>query len=461
MGRKAVDIHPDRIKILREGTFASGPVVYWMSRDQRVRDNWALLKAQETALATKQPLLVVFNLVRGFLGATLRQYDFMLTGLADVERALAKLKIPMVLLAGEPVKTLPAFVKKIGASTLVVDFSPLREPRRWREEVARRISIPMYVVDAHNIVPCWTASDKQEFAAYTIRPKINRRLGEFLTGYPKMVAHPVKRSGKLERIDWEKARRGIRVDRSVVMSNRFQSGESAAHKVLDRFLKKKLTGYHTLSNNPAENYQSDLSPYLHFGQLSAQRVALEVQRFDKDIKSQEGFLEELIVRRELAENFCYYCPTYDSVESFPDWARKTLTAHACDPRQYLYTRDQLEKAETHDELWNAAQTEMTASGKMHGYMRMYWAKKIVEWTPDVAEALAVGIYLNDKYQLDGRDPNGYAGVAWSVGGVHDRAFGEREIFGKVRYMSYAGCKRKFDINTYINRVNELTQEVGA
>lgn len=450
-----------RTRMLNRKTPGAGPVAYWMSRDQRVHDNWALLAAQELAIERWQPLIVVFNLVSKFMGATIRQYDFMLRGLEEAERTLAQYGIPMILATGEASRVLPVLIRRLGISALVVDFSSLREPRRWREEVANSIDIPFYETDAHNVIPCWLLSDKQEFAAYTMRPKIHRLLGEFLCEIPRLRKHPFKWNGELDRIDWQRARQSLRIDLSVPVVNQFQPGESAAAAALGTFTHVRLEDYHELRNDPSENHQSDLSPYLHFGQLSAQRVALAVQRFDQAIKSQEAFLEELIVRRELAENFCYHNAAYDSVDGFPNWARQTLEQHAQDPRTYLYSRDQLENAETHDELWNAAQTEMVSTGKMHGYLRMYWAKKLLEWTPHAEDALAIGIYLNDKYELDGRDPNGYVGVAWSVGGVHDRAFGEREIYGKIRYMSHAGCRRKFDIAAYANRVAQVSLEAGA
>jgi deoxyribodipyrimidine photo-lyase len=197
---------------------------------------------------------------------------------------------------------------------------------------------------------------------------------------------------------------------------------------------------------------SHLSPYLHFGQLSAQRVALEAQGYDADIPAQEAFLEQLVVRRELSDNFCFYEPAYDRFEGLPAWARETLDRHRTDPRPYLYGLEEFEEARTHDPLWNAAQSQMVKTGYMHGYMRMYWAKKILEWTESPEEALRVAIYLNDRYELDGRDPNGYTGIAWCIGGLHDRAWGERPVFGKVRYMSAGGARRKFDAAAYIDMV---------
>ena len=232
-------------------------------------------------------------------------------------------------------------------------------------------------------------------------------------------------------------------------------GEKASLRVLKGFIEKKLGSYETGRNDPSADGQSDLSPYLHFGQISAQRIAIEVSKTNAAKKSREAFLEELVVRRELSDNYCYYNRNYDNVEGFPEWAKKTLHAHRNDKREYLYVRAQFENGETHDDLWNAAQMEMVKRGKMHGYMRMYWAKKILEWTGSPEQAMEVAVYLNDKYELDGRDPNGYTGIAWSIGGVHDRAWNERPVFGKIRYMSYNGCKSKFDIKKYIHTVQSI------
>jgi deoxyribodipyrimidine photo-lyase len=233
--------------------------------------------------------------------------------------------------------------------------------------------------------------------------------------------------------------------------NSFDSGEEAANEMLEIFLSQKLDSYAALKNDPTKDGISNLSPYLHFGQISAQKVALEVEKKNANLESKDAFLDEILVRKELADNFCYYNPLYDSFDGFPEWAKKTLNLHRADPRKFVYTLGEFENGETHDPLWNASQLELLSKGKMHGYMRMYWAKKILEWSESPEKALETAIYLNDKYEFDGRDPNGYVGIAWSIGGVHDRAWKEREIFGKLRYMSYEGCKRKFDVDTYIEK----------
>lgn len=441
-----------RVRTLKSGQITKGPVIYWMSREQRVRDNWALLYAQDLAMERKAPLLVAFALAPRFLGATLRHYDFMLRGLAGVEQDLAQAAIPFYLLEGDPGRAIPEFSMKIKAAALVGDFDPLRIKREWKEKAIPRLQAPFHEVDAHNIVPCWTASPKQEYGAYTLRPKLQRLLPDFLTDCPALERHPygMKRAAN-RRIDWRKVRTRLKIDHSAGIVDSIEPGEAAAARALDHFIKKKLKDYDANRNDPCLDGQSNLSPYLHFGQLAAQRVALAVKKARVPLKSKEAFLEELIVRRELSDNFCFYNEDYDRFEGFPGWARKSLDGHRRDKREYTYTLSQFEKAATHDPLWNAAQREMIRKGKMHGYMRMYWCKKILEWTKSPEEALDTAICLNDKYELDGRDPNGYAGIAWSIGGVHDRAWFERKFFGKVRFMSYDGCKRKFDVDAYIGQ----------
>lgn len=448
-------VHPGRARLLKDGDRTDGPVAYWMSRDQRVQDNWALIHAQERALDQRQPLVVIFCLTGGFLGATMRQYSFMLKGLEKVEADLKAMNIPFHLETGLPEQVIPAVVEKFRVSTVITDFDPLKIKRSWKKKVADRITVPFFEVDAHNIVPCWTASSKQEFAARTFRPRITRHIHEYLHEFPVLQRHPPGLDGKVPGINWRAVCRDLSVSRAVSEVTWLDSGEKAARNVLRSFLAHRLSSYGENSNDPVRQGQSDLSPYLHFGQISAQRVALEVLASAETGPSRERFLEELIVRRELSDNFCFYNDHYDTAAGFPAWAKKTIGEHRSDKREYLYARHQFEEAETHDALWNAAQMEMVKRGKMHGYMRMYWAKKILEWSATPEEALDTALYLNDRYELDGRDPNGYAGCAWSIGGVHDRAWPRRPVFGKIRFMSFNGCKSKFNVNAYIDRVNSL------
>jgi deoxyribodipyrimidine photo-lyase len=445
--------HEDRVRRRNQLPINTGPVVYWMSRDQRVHDNWALLYAQKLALETKSPLVVFFGLSPTFLGATARQYGFMLKGLKELAAELEPLHISFVMRSGLPSEEALRFCKEIKAGAIVTDFSPLRLGQEWRGIVAQKAEVAMFEVDAHNIVPCWKASPKQEFAAYTFRPKITKLLEEFLIPFPKILVHPFYTA--YETVDFVRLEQTLNVDQSVIEVDWLIPGEKAALKTFKVFAKNKLATYNEQRNNPTSDAQSNLSPYLHFGQISAQRIAWELKR-NHPHEQTASFLEELIVRRELADNFCFYNSDYDNTNAFADWAKKSLGEHSHDKRVYQYSERDFEEARTHDDLWNAAQLEMVNKGKMHGYMRMYWAKKILEWTPSPAKAMEIAIWLNDKYELDGRDPNGYCGIAWSIGGVHDRAWFDRPIFGKIRYMNYNGCKSKFSISDYITSQNQLT-----
>jgi deoxyribodipyrimidine photo-lyase len=448
-------INQKRIRILKDGVRTKGPVAYWVSRDQRMSDNWALLYAQDLAIRYNKPLFVFFCLANRFLEATYRQYIFMLKGLQELENNLYRKNISFYLLSGEPDKEILKFIKRYDIGILVTDFDPLKVKRKWKNDLIKKIDIPFYEVDAHNIVPCWTASNKQEYGAYTIRPKINRLLPEYMESFPRLKKQKISWQDKPPEIKWKDLIKYLNIDSRVSEVKKIKSGEKAAKSVMKNFLDKKIYTYDRYSNDPAKDTLSNLSPYLHFGQISAQRVALEVLKSGASQDNKDAFLEELIIRRELSDNYCFYNNNYDSFEGFPNWAKDTLNVHRIDPREYIYKAEELEEAGTHDKLWNAAQLEMTLTGKMHGYMRMYWAKKILEWTESPEEAQDIAVYLNNKYELDGRDPNGYVGIAWSIGGLHDRAWKERPIFGKVRYMSNKGAKSKFDVYSYINKIKKL------
>ena len=447
-------VHQQRVATLVHGKrTGKGPVIYWMSRDQRVNDNWAILFALAKANELRAPLHVVFTLASSFSGANIRHYDFMLQGLKEVEQELAIKGIAFVLLMGEPHQTLTHYIQQTDAAELVSDFDPVRVKRHWKELVDERIDIAHFDVDTHNIVPCRVASTKAEFGAYTIRPKIKKLLPQFLTDFPHFPNVEVKSYS--ETVDWQKVLNWLSPNPNVPPVGWIKPGSSQALTCLQDFISHRLTGYDQLRNNPLADGQSNLSPYLHFGQMSAQRVAIEVTRANSSEESKATFLEELIIRRELSDNFCFYNEQYDQTSGFHAWAQQSHAAHRLDEREYTYSRADIEGSLTHDRLWNAAQVEMAKTGKMHGYMRMYWAKKILEWTTSPEQAMEFAIYLNDKYSLDGRDPNGYAGIAWSIGGVHDRAWGERPVFGKIRYMNYNGCKRKFDVEGYISKYQRL------
>jgi len=471
---KNMIVHPDRVMlindqpILREG---NGPIVYWMSRDQRVNDNWAMLYAIELANKEKKPLVVVFNVVTKFLGAGARQFGFMLRGLREVESALEERDIPFKLLHGgdEPNAEIEKFCNEVNASAVVTDFSPLRLGLKWRDDFAKETKRSVRVVDAHNIVPCWVASPKLEVGARTLRGKLAKLYGDFMVPFPDNFPNVENKDAALHakiksvKTDWDDVLgQALERGKDVPEVTWAVPGEKAAMAVLDNFLTKRMSLY-GLRNDPAKPQAlSGLSPYLHFGQISGQRCAMKALEAKKGSngKAVDVFFEELVVRRELADNFCYYSPQYDTIEGQKyDWAKDTLRMHAGDKREYTYTYEEFEQAKTHDNLWNAAQRELVYGGKMHGFMRMYWAKKILEWSDTPENALKYAIALNDRWSLDGRDPSGYVGCMWSIVGVHDQGWKEREIFGKIRYMAYSGCEKKFKIPEYIKRVDALVEAV--
>ena len=386
-------VAPSRVRVLKEGSVSpsnQGGIVYWMSRDQRVQDNWALLYARELAAEKQLPLCVVFCLVPNFLEATIRHYGFMLRGLEEVESELGQLRVPFALLQGLPAKTLPAFLKEHRAAALVTDFSPLRVPVAWKRDVATSLpsGVPLYEVDAHNVVPVWVASDKQEVGARTIRKKITDKLPEWLVDMPRFEAlagaapPPSLAKATATPVDWPAVHAGLTVDRSVGEIEWCAPGTAAAHAAVVAFCAERLKIFADKRNDPNMNALSNLSPYLHFGQLSAQRMALSVKQHARSQnEGVKAFLEESIVRRELSDNFCFYNPNYDSLAGAAGWARDSLELHAADKREYVYTLAQLEAAETHEDIWNAAQLQMARTGKMHGFMRMctHAAARTQDW----------------------------------------------------------------------------------
>jgi deoxyribodipyrimidine photo-lyase len=373
----------------------------------------------------------------------------MLEGLHSVRESLRRKGIGMVIERVSPERGVAAFARR--AALVVCDRGYLRIQKKWREYVAKTIECPFIQVEGDVIVPIEVASDKEENSAATLRRKLQNLIPRFSFTIEEQT--PVIDSTKLEFesfniSDIPKAILGLGIDRSVRPSSLFHGGSEEAQKHLGDFIKNKLGRYSELKNDPNEDVLSQLSPYLHFGQISPLHIASELGRYGGP--NSDAFLEELVVRRELSMNFIHYNPHYDSFEGLPNWAKKTLLEHQEDPRKYLYTRNEIETALTHDPYWNAAQKEMVTTGKMHGYMRMYWGKKILEWMATNQEAFETALFLNNKYELDGRDPNGFTGVAWCFG-KHDRPWARRPIFGNIRYMSEEGLKRKFDADKYARK----------
>lgn len=444
-------IHPARIRLPADAAPARGKhVLYWMQQAQRAESNSALDFAVEQANALRLPLLVGFALTT-FPEANRRHYQFMLEGLRETRLRLAARGIGFCLRQGPPEEVISELAKN--AALVVGDVGYLRGQRHWREAVAKRLACPFVLVETDAIVPVAEVSDHAEFAARTIRPKIHRKLAAFLKpGRSPAVVFPsldlAKRSLPLD--DPAARCRALGVDESVPPSDRLVGGLSAANRFLARFIGHRLADYAADASDPVLDGCSHMSPYLHFGQISPLDVALRVQKSDAPRAAGDAYLEQLIVRRELGLNACWFNPAYDRYASLPAWSRKTLDLHRKDKREFLYSRAQWEAGATHDPCWNAAQAEMVRSGQMHNYMRMYWGKKILEWSRTPEEAFETALYLNNKYELDGRDPNGFAGVAWCFG-LHDRPWTERPVFGTVRYMNANGLRRKFDIDAYVER----------
>lgn len=440
-------MHPARARLIHNRPGQPGPVVYWMHREFRARDNWSLSHALDLARERGQPLCVAVCLARSFGLARPAHFAFLVHGLRETARELAALGIPLALLRGEPGREVPELVRGLRAGLVVTDADPVRIKRGWLAQALPRLDVPVVEVDARNCVPARVASDKREYMARTLRPKIQRLLPEFLDEYPPLPVPALSWPTPLPRPDWD----ALCAEFGPPPAS-FPPGEAAARARLDVFVSQGLPRYADARNTPVEPAASLLSPYLHFGQLSAQRVVLSVLTA-KNVppEARDGFLEQLIVRRELAENFCLHTPDYDTPDAFPAWAQATLHRHRDDPRPHLASEAELEAGDSPDPLWNAAQRQLLATGHMHGWLRMYWAKQVLLWSPDAATALARCLRLNDSLSLDGRDVNGYAGLAWSIGGVHDRPWPERQVFGTVRSMTLSGARRKFDVAAFAAR----------
>ena len=449
----------NRIKKLNRARVVSGEyVLYWMQQAQRAEENHALEYAIYQANQQDKMVVVVFSLTEDYPDANLRHYTFMLEGLNETRKSLGKRGIRMIFRIGNPVKE----VLDIGqrASMIVCDRGYLRHQRAWRKDIAEKSGCPVVQVETDVVIPIEQVSDKTEYAAYTIRPKINRQLDQYLIPIERIELRNPSLEVALKSTELEPTKtvlRDLNVDDSIQpVSHIFRGGTSEAKARFDVFLYQHFSRYAVLRNEPKYLAVSCMGPYLHFGQISPLYLALKIKACkNENQEAAAAYLEELIVRRELAANFVYFNPYYDSLGSLPAWPTKTLAEHEKDVRDPVYTKSQLIACRTHDEYWNAAMKEMIVTGFMHNHMRMYWGKKILEWSPTPLRAYETMIDLNNAYFLDGRDPNSYAGVGW-IFGLHDRAWFERPIFGKVRYMAASGLERKCDIKGYVDRVNSIS-----
>lgn len=429
--------------------YGKSNVIYWMERDHRVYDNHALSSAQDYAVSKNMGLEVVVLLSQETLTMEERHVHFAIEGLQEVETDLYRHHIPLKIVTSK--EALYEYLEENGA-ILVTDFNPLKRKTEMIDFLKSQLDMPMIEIDTHNIVPARLIYDRygKQFAARTIRPKIKNELHQFIQYFPSLQTHHQNRK-IISCIDWEKIISDLSYKKEAKRL-KIKGGATAGIKQCMHFIANILPYYAEKRNLPEEDYQSGLSPYFHFGHISPQRVAYLVETTTKKDDNQIDFLEEMIIRRELTDNYCLNNENQDSTLGFDHWATETLEAHTSDPRIISYTKEILEKGLTHDDIWNSAQLELVHGGCIHGYLRMYWAKKILEWTIDYKTAFETALYLNDKYAIDGNDPNGIVGVAWSIGGVHDHGWKERPIFGKIRYMNDKGCHRKFNVEKYIHRI---------
>ncbi|GGR38850.1 deoxyribodipyrimidine photo-lyase [Deinococcus ruber] len=456
-------VQPERLSALRPGDPRPGQyVLYWMQASVRGAGNHALEHALSQANALGLPLLTVFGLTPTYPSANARHYQFLLEGLAAAAATLQQrglsFRIGLTPHHGPPQAPL-ALAEQ--AALLITDRGYLRTSRTWRQWLSEQLTLhhpdlPFLQVEAEAVVPVHSASSKQEYAARTLRPKLRRLLPTFLVplleGHPQHTLDAVPSPPALTWLDVTTLDDPAALIRTFGVEGvppvaAYRGGLTEARKRLRVFL-QRLERYEADRNDPTVDDSSQLSAYLHYGHISPVEIALALQ--DTSGAGVEAYLDELIVQRELNFNFCEYREDYDRYSAVPAWAQATLKEHQQDLRTYIYARAELEAATTHDVYWNAAQREMTQTGRMSNYLRMYWGKKVLEWTPDPADAFDTLVYLNDKYELDGRDPNSYGNIAW-IFGLHDRPWIRRPIFGMVRYMAASGLKQKFDIKAYVRK----------
>jgi deoxyribodipyrimidine photo-lyase len=454
-----------RITVRRGGAPDPGgrSIVYWMQRSERGRDNSALDVAVELGNQFDLPVVAYFAAISNFPHANERHYRFLNQGLPDIEHDCHERGVGFVMRRA-PQEDPLRFLADVGAAMVVGDENPMRAMEHWRRSMAAKLAIPYWTVDADVIVPS-KLLEKAQYSGAVIRPRLMRRLAEFVQPFTNPKATKpwhMPRGFAHDSVHEDITRGWTDLDRSVPPVEDWKGGHSEAMRRLHKFVDHKLAAYDDDRKHPEKDGTSRLSPYLHFGHIGPMTIALAVQAATKTHpglgSARDSFFNELITWRELSINFCRYNPHYDSIACADNWARATIAEHDLDKREHLYTRTQLERAETYDDLWNAAQTQMVRDGWMPNHLRMYWAKKILEWTPNAETAQKYALYLNDRWFLDGRDPNGYTGVAWAVLGKFDRPWPEREIFGKRRYMSNASTGRKFDSKRYIADVQQMPRQ---
>lgn len=433
-------------------------VLYWMQMFKRASHNYALNFAIQMANERQLPLVVYEGLKFYYPWANDRIHTFILEGVAEKQPEFSERGIRYIFYLQrnkrDPRNTVAKLARE--AALVVTDDYPCFIIPEHNQRIAE-LKLPVYAVDANGMVPL-SALPKEEYAAYTIRPKLNRLLPALprtiVTPHldvqkptldvdcPETIVSPDNIADLVSECD---------IDHTVKPSNRYHGGTAAGRKRLTHFVRNILPHYDQTRNDPSVDGSSRLSPYLHFGFLSIQEVVAAVEQAKAPKAAKNAFLEEAIVRRELSFNFTRHNPDYDSLKPLPVWALKTMRDHADDPRPELLDAERIEAADTYDELWNAAQRELLSTGLLHNYVRMLWGKRVIEWQRSYEMAFELLVHLNNKYALDGRDPNSYAGILWCFG-KHDRPWFEREIFGTIRYMTSRSMAKKFNARRYMGSV---------
>lgn len=407
-------INPARVFEFNNKPIKDGEIIYLCERELRAKDNFALQFALQKSRELNLPLKIIHPKINYKYQP---KQKFINNQITQAERLFKQIGLDFEIIEKSSVEV----IKILKPALIIFDFNPI-----LKRNYLKNVDFKIYEVDGHNIIPARFVSDKQEYSAVTMRRKIYYNISPFLTEFDNLTTEKVE-----------------------------------ADYVLEDFIKDKLSYYAEYKNDISKNVLSGLSKYLNLGFISSQRIALEVIKSTVDDINKETFLEELIIRKELADNFCLYAKNFKDFSGVPLWAKMSLENHKYDIRSYIYSLDKLESAKTHDKLWNSTQIQLMKDGIIHGYLRMYWAKKFLEWTTSPDEALKIAIYLNDKYAYDSPSANGYVGILWAMGGLHDRAFIDYPITGKIRRMTYDSLKRKYDLSEYLKKYNYLRPSIKS
>ena len=471
-------------QISKSGVSQSGRLIlYWMNANRRMEDNFALQRAVEWRNFLNKPLVILESLRCDYRWSSLRFHQFVLEGMEINSNLAGQVQVSYIPLVETKPKQELDWLKQFSQefSVVVTDDFPSVEQEERIHQAAKKILCRFEAVDSNGLFPL-RAADRVFQRAFSFRQFLKKELAAHLAEFPENRPLSKLKEECRNQVDIEELERTsnlhlislreLPIDHSVAEVDRFPGGSESAIERLNQFLEQKLSGYSEFRNQPEIDATSGLSPYLHTGQISPHTIFRAIAGSDgwspeKINSSQSGknwfgmsenaesFLDELITWRELGYNMAWQQPDYDQYDSLPKWAVQTLEEHSGDPRPNLYTEEELEEARTHDPLWNAAQNQLRSEGIIHNYLRMLWGKKILEWSKSPREAMRIMVHLNNKYAMDGRNPNSYSGIFWVLG-RYDRPWGpERPIFGKIRYMSSENTARKFRVAQYIDRYGSV------